>query len=117
MWIFLRNLRRYGINCVFVPDAPTPLTFQVKAAEMPFTLILDDPLANSYLQSLYAPDPDPNMKFETYERSWQQNEELGLNDMITEGYQEGHAKEMAQLRLQNDKEEAPHIEDTVQPDS
>jgi zinc finger protein ZPR1 len=75
---------------------------------MTFTLVLDDPLANSYLQSLYAPDPDPNMQFETYERTWQQNEELGLNDMITEGYEEGHAKEVG---LRNDKEEAPRIED------
>ncbi|KAF8527281.1 zf-ZPR1-domain-containing protein [Gautieria morchelliformis] len=81
---------------------------KVKAAEMAFTLVLDDPLANSYLQSLYAPDPDPNMQFETYERTWQQNEELGLNDMITEGYEEGHAKE---VELRNDKEEAPRIED------
>jgi len=59
---------------------------------MPFTLILDDPLANSYIQSLYAPDPDPNMAFETYDRNWQQNEELGLNDMVTEGYEEDHEK-------------------------
>ncbi|KAG1720255.1 putative zinc-finger protein ZPR1 [Suillus lakei] len=50
---------------------------QVKNAEMPFTLILDDPLANS--QNLYA--PDPNMKIVTHERTWQQNEDLGLNDM------------------------------------
>ena len=59
---------------------------------MPFTLILDDPLANSYIQSLFEPDPDPNMEFETYDRSWQQNEELGLNDMVTEGYEEHHEK-------------------------
>lgn len=53
---------------------------------LPFTLILDDPLANSYLQNLYAPDPDPNMTIEEYSRSWEQNEVLGLNDMIVEGY-------------------------------
>ncbi|KAF8966817.1 ZPR1 zinc-finger domain-containing protein [Flammula alnicola] len=34
---------------------------EVKNAERPFTIILDDPLANSYIQNLYAPDPDPNM--------------------------------------------------------
>ena len=49
-------------------------------------MILDDPLANSYLQNLYAPDPDPNMEIITYERTWQQNEELGLNDMKVENY-------------------------------
>ena len=60
----------------------------MKNAERPFTLILDDPLANSYLQNLYAPDPDPNMDVVTYDRTWDQNEELGLNDMKVEGYEE-----------------------------
>ena len=58
----------------------------MKNAERPFTLIIDDPLSNSYVQNLYAPDPDPNMTIETYERTWLQNEELGLNDMKVEGY-------------------------------
>jgi zinc finger protein len=58
----------------------------VKQGERPFTLILDDPLANSYIQSLYAPDPDPNIETATYERTYQQNEVLGLNDMKVEGY-------------------------------
>jgi zinc finger protein len=61
---------------------------QVKNAERPFTLILDDPLANSYVQNLYAPDPDPNMMIELYDRTWEQNEDLGLNDMKVEGYEE-----------------------------
>ncbi|KAJ2918902.1 hypothetical protein MD484_g1527, partial [Candolleomyces efflorescens] len=56
--------------------------------EKPFTVILDDPLANSYIQSLYAPDPDPNMTFESYDRTWDQNEELGLNDIKVENYEE-----------------------------
>ncbi|KAG2068937.1 zf-ZPR1-domain-containing protein [Suillus decipiens] len=59
---------------------------QVKNAEIPFTLILDDPLANSHVQNLYAPDPDPNMEIVTYERTWRQNEDLGLNDMNVEAY-------------------------------
>lgn len=59
----------------------------VKTADHPFTLILDDPLANSYVQNLYAPDPDPNMTIEEYERTWEQNEDLGLNDMKVEGYE------------------------------
>jgi len=80
------------------PDAGEFTTFlgklkKVMAAEHPFTLILDDPLANSYLQNLYAPDPDPNMKVETYERNFQQNEDLGLNDMKVEGYEEDEKKE------------------------
>ncbi|KAI6112849.1 zf-ZPR1-domain-containing protein [Pisolithus sp. B1] len=59
---------------------------EITNAQKPFTLILDDPLANSYLQNLYAPDPDPNMEIVTYKRTWQQNEELGLNDMKVENY-------------------------------
>ncbi|KAH8110834.1 zf-ZPR1-domain-containing protein [Phellopilus nigrolimitatus] len=65
----------------------------VKAADHPFTVILEDPLANSYLQNLYAPDPDPNMTIETFERTWDQNEDLGLNDMKLEGYEEDTEKE------------------------
>jgi len=61
---------------------------EVMQAKRPFTVILDDPLANSYLQNLFAPDPDPAMTIESYERAWEQNEELGLNDMKVEGYNE-----------------------------
>ncbi|KAF9808265.1 hypothetical protein IEO21_07908 [Rhodonia placenta] len=60
----------------------------LKNVEQPFTIILDDPLANSYLQNLYAPDPDPNMTIEVYDRTWEQNEELGLNDMKVENYEQ-----------------------------
>lgn len=56
--------------------------------EIKFTVVLDDPLANSYIQNTWAPDPDPGLTEEDYERSHEQNEELGLNDMKTENY--GH---------------------------
>lgn len=65
----------------------------VKNAERPFTLILDDPLANSYVQNLYAPDLDPSMEIELYDRTWEQNEDLGLNDMKVEGYEQGEEAE------------------------
>lgn len=65
----------------------------VMAAEKPFTLILDDPVANSYLQNLYAPDDDPNMEIVSYERSHEQNEELGINDMVLTGYENEHPEE------------------------
>lgn len=54
---------------------------------------MDDPLGNSYLQNLYAPDPDPNMTIEEYERTWDQNESLGLNDMKVNGEEEEESKE------------------------
>ncbi|KAM0748586.1 zf-ZPR1-domain-containing protein [Meredithblackwellia eburnea MCA 4105] len=62
----------------------------VITASIPFTVILDDPLANSYIQNLYAPDDDPNMTTVLYDRSHEQNEELGLNDMKTEDYDDPH---------------------------
>ncbi|KAL6080658.1 nucleolar zinc-finger protein [Balamuthia mandrillaris] len=58
------------------------------ASEEEFTIVLDDPVANSYIQNIYAPDDDPNMTIQEYERSWKQNEALGLNDMKTENYEE-----------------------------
>lgn len=54
-------------------------------------------MANSYMQNLYAPDPDPNMTIEIYERSWEQNEELGLNDIRVEGYEEPQADEKSEI--------------------
>jgi len=73
---------------------------------MPFTLILDDPLANSYLQSLYAPDPDPQLETESYERTYEQNDDLGLNDMITEGYdQPNPLTDMERMKLAEQERE------------
>ncbi|KAJ2626166.1 nucleolar zinc-finger protein, partial [Coemansia sp. RSA 1290] len=54
----------------------------------PFTLTLDDPMAHSYIQNIYAPDPDPNMINEDYERTFEQNEDLGLNDIIVDDYEQ-----------------------------
>ena len=53
----------------------------VMTAAHPFTLILDDPLSNSYIQNPYAPDVDEQVTIEVYERDFEQNEELGLNDI------------------------------------
>jgi len=40
-------------------------------------------------QFIHSPlDPDPNMTIETYDRTWEQNEDLGLNDIKVEGYEE-----------------------------
>jgi zinc finger protein len=58
--------------------------------EKEFTIILADPLASSYVQSL-ADDPsqpDEQMTVEEYDRTDEEEEELGLKDMKTEGYEE-----------------------------
>jgi zinc finger protein len=54
---------------------------QAIEGKMSFTLIMDDPLSASYIQNLYAPDPDPNMTIEEYERTREQDEDLGIADM------------------------------------
>jgi len=51
-----------------------------------YHFILNDPAGNSYVQNPYAPDSDPELCTEYYERSLDQNEDLGLNDMKTENY-------------------------------
>jgi zinc finger protein len=72
----------------------------------PFTLIISDPLSNSFVGPIpsdaialslqaekeesgkcYDDYEDPGMDLEEYERSHLQNEDLGLNDMKTENYQ------------------------------
>jgi len=58
------------------------------SASVTFTVVLDDPAGNSYLQNVYAPEEDPELTIVTYERTFDQNEELGLNDMKVEGYEE-----------------------------
>ena len=64
-----------------------------------YTIILDDPLANSYIQNPYAPDEDPNMETVEYTRDFDQNEDLGLNDVQVEGY---HGEEEARLAREED---------------
>ncbi|KAK7083732.1 nucleolar zinc-finger protein [Halocaridina rubra] len=59
---------------------------KVVNGQLNVTFIMKDPAGNSYLQNLYAPDSDPEMTVEDYERTFEENESLGLNDMKTEGY-------------------------------
>lgn len=58
----------------------------ISCETLPYTVILDDPLANSYVQNPYAPDPDEQLIEEVYTRSWDQNEDLGLNDINVDNY-------------------------------
>ncbi|KAJ2745427.1 nucleolar zinc-finger protein [Coemansia sp. BCRC 34301] len=55
----------------------------------PLTITLDDPMSHSYIQNIYAPDADPNMIIEDYDRTFEQNEDLGLNDINVENYECG----------------------------
>lgn len=64
---------------------------QILQGNMKAHFIMNDPAGNSYFQNVYAPEDDPQMKVEHYKRTFDQNEELGLNDMKTEGYETGLA--------------------------
>ncbi|EDV25665.1 expressed hypothetical protein [Trichoplax adhaerens] len=50
-------------------------------------LILDDPAGNSFIQSDCLPDPDPNLLIEHYQRTDEQDDELGIKDMCVENYE------------------------------
>ncbi|KRZ56029.1 Zinc finger protein ZPR1 [Trichinella nativa] len=78
---------------------------QASQGKFAYHLIFDDPSGNSYIESLTAPNPDSKLKVEFYERSWEQNEELGLNDMNTENYSSVNTycftSKMVQSRVDN----------------
>nr|CAD7415509.1 unnamed protein product [Timema poppensis] len=61
---------------------------EVIRGEKHVTLVLDDPAGNSFVQSLTPPTPDDGLKITHYERTFDQNEELGLNDIKVENYEE-----------------------------
>lgn len=51
--------------------------------EEPFTIIIDDPLSNSYIEEIKRND---KIIIENYDRSADDNDYLGINDMKTEEY-------------------------------
>ena len=58
----------------------------ILAGEEFVTVVLDDPAGNCYLQNVYAPDPDPNLQIEHYDRTEEQDEALGITDMNVDHY-------------------------------
>lgn len=49
--------------------------------QLQFNIVMEDPLAASYIQNVFAPDDDPCMVIEDYERTEEQNDDLGITDM------------------------------------
>lgn len=72
---------------------------------LPFTVIMNDPLSNCFVQNPKYPEPDPLVVCEVYERTFEQNEELGINDMITENYENPHPK--LDTVAEEEEDEAP----------
>jgi len=54
--------------------------------QTPFTMVLEDPAGNSFIQNFYAPDPDPEMVIEDYDRTAEDDAFLGIDKMNTENY-------------------------------
>ncbi|KAH9251068.1 hypothetical protein BASA81_011128 [Batrachochytrium salamandrivorans] len=73
---------------------------EMLAGNLPFTLVLSDPLANSYIYSPYdPPSSDPRLTTESYERSWEEDEELGLHDMLVhQAHEQGEGEETLGVR-------------------
>lgn len=59
---------------------------EVLCGQREITLVLDDPAGNSYVQSHSDEGPDDRLKITKYERNFDQNEELGLNDIKVDNY-------------------------------
>ena len=51
---------------------------QLKVAETPVTITLDDPSGNSILENPNAPQKDPMLSVDHYRRTAQQEKQLGL---------------------------------------
>ena len=76
-------------------------------AEIKFTVILQDPMASSYVQSFTAPEPDAQIIVEDYERTEEEKEDLGLNDINVDNYKEKTDEEAAE---DSKKEEVAEVE-------
>jgi len=93
----------------------------MKEGKIPFTLIISDPLSNSFVgpvpsdavklslraekeghNGCYDTYVDLGMEIKEYERTYDQNEILGLNDMKTENYQEDCDKVIGEI-MESDK--------------
>ncbi|KAH7320985.1 zinc finger protein zpr1 [Stachybotrys elegans] len=62
------------------------------SGQKPFTIILTDPFASSFVQPLVdPPEPDPKIQRENYQRTEEEEEELGLKDMKVTDYEEPEA--------------------------
>ncbi len=58
----------------------------------PFTVVLDDPSGNSYIENLAAPKPDPQMSITKYIRSDQQCQDIGIDPEAEKAEREAEAE-------------------------
>ena len=81
----------------------------VEGNVFPFTIELRDPLGNSFIAFRgLVPEGDAGLTTETYERSWDEDEHLGLHDLATEGYETGYAAGQYLEMLEPELKRNPH---------
>ena len=79
---------------------------ELQKLKQKFTLILDDPLSNSFIfPKGDNNENDPNLKKEEYERTFEQNEDLGINDMKVENYENDNDDKKDENKDKEKKEE------------
>jgi zinc finger protein len=61
-----------------VADVILALTNYSMRRSLPFTIIVDDPSGNSFIENPYAPAKDPNLSISYYLRTAEQDASLGL---------------------------------------
>ena len=75
-------------------DFLTRLKSLAEGKHLPFTLVIRDALGNSFISaplgSFLPPESDKNLTLRDYERSEEENEEYGLNDINTADFETGY---------------------------
>ncbi|CAM9368200.1 unnamed protein product, partial [Ectocarpus fasciculatus] len=103
----MEQMPEVGTKVAHVIDALNAMS-QGDPAQLPFTMVIDDPAGNSFLENPHAPARDPNIKLTTFNRTKEQDEELGLRH---ETSQYRDAKDTNYAALLNKK----HDENFVKP--
>ncbi|KAL6719433.1 nucleolar zinc-finger protein [Lecanora helva] len=82
------------------------------AVSIPYTVVMEDPLANSYCQNFDVPGPgnDPQIRSEEYDRTEEEEDRLGLLDMKTKLNENG---EYVRDTADNKTEESGQISNTT----
>ena len=74
-----------------------------------FTLIMSDPLANSFIYSPCGSSlDDPLLSSEEYTRTFEEDEDLGLHDMHVENYEDGQEQVAVDLKKENNIQSDKH---------
>ena len=55
---------------------------KLKTGEEKFTLYIEDPLDNCFIYSRFYPESDPQITCESFERTKEQNEEIGITQLM-----------------------------------